>query len=446
MSSSKLKLRSIFSESLTARGLAIAKTVGARLCERELVAHAIKTVTEQVTPPDFFNWTPTALWEGNVGLALASCFLDQCFPERGFDKAAHQYIKDAVEALNSGMYLQSGLNGISGIAFTTKQLSRDGRRYQNLMQIINEAILERLLSDVDLLANTIPGPPTAAFDVISGLCGTLGYLLSSGDNCFEQQIEIILSLLVKLADSKGGLPNWFTPYEYLSELQKPHCPEGNLNAGLAHGIPGPLAALSIAKIENRSVQGLDNAIHKLASWLMNNVLRDEWGVNWPYYIPLHKIDGHVVAPLTDTMISKAAWCYGAPGIARSLWLAGVATKDKSLTDFSLAAMKSIMNRPESSLMLAGSGLCHGQSGLVQICMRFAYDSDDIFLKDQCNIHLSKLLDMYDSNLMFGFTCPDSSGKPLDKPGLLEGSAGIILAILSCVGSIEPAWDRILLLS
>ena len=446
MSSANLKGQSRLDSSLQTRGLSIAQEVGKRLCDRELVAHSIKTVKDQVTPPDFFNWTPTSLWEGNVGLALACGFLDQCFPDKGFDKSAHEYIKDAVDALNSGAYLQSGLNGVSGIAYTVNQLSRDGKRYQKLVAVINENLQERLSSEIDLLASLIPGPPTAAFDVISGLSGTLSYLLVCGEPRFDQHFEDILSVFVRLADSENGLPNWFTPYKYLSELQKNDCLEGNLNAGLAHGIPGPLAALAIAKIEGHTVPGVDEAIRKLASWLMENTIQDQWGDNWPYYIPLEKKNSGLIAPLKDMMTSKAAWCYGAPGIARSLWLAGLAINDKSLTDYSVAAMHSILDRPESSLMLAGSGLCHGQAGLLQICMRFAKDTNDAVLKERCDLLLSELLDYYDEKLLLGFTCPDSSGKPLDKPGLLEGAAGVVLAILSTVGQCKPTWDRILLLS
>jgi hypothetical protein len=44
--------------------------------------------------------------------------------------------------------------------------------------------------------------------------------------------------------------------------------------------------------------------------------------------------------------------------------------------------------------------------------------------------------------------PDEAGSPAwsANPGLLNGAAGIALALLAAISPIEPAWDRMLLVS
>ena len=43
-------------------------------------------------------------------------------------------------------------------------------------------------------------------------------------------------------------------------------PHGNLNCGLAHGIPGPLATMSLALLAGVTVPGLAEAVDWAASW------------------------------------------------------------------------------------------------------------------------------------------------------------------------------------
>ena len=44
----------------------------------------------------------------------------------------------------------------------------------------------------------------------------------------------------------------------------------------------------------------------------------------------------------------------------------------------------------------------------------------------------------------GFPAYSSSGWE-DDPGVLTGAAGVGLALLAATGTVEPAWDRLLLL-
>ena len=85
------------------------------------------------------------------------------------------------------------------------------------------------------------------FDVISGLSGVAAYLLCrTNDAGATNVLHVSIDALLSMLDEKEGAPVWHTPCALLwdDELRLAY-PYGNLNCGLAHGIPGPLAVLSL---------------------------------------------------------------------------------------------------------------------------------------------------------------------------------------------------------
>src|SRR5262249_31475514 len=75
-------------------------------------------------------------------------------------------------------------------------------------------------------------------------------------------------------------------------------------------------------------------------------------------------------------------------------------------------------------------LCHGAAGLGHIFNRLHQATGDGSFLDAACYWLGRAVEL-----------------PLpEEPGLLQGKAGIGLALLASLGSIEPAWDRVLLLS
>ena len=169
--------------------------------------------------------------------------------------------------------------------------------------------------------------PVSDFDLVSGLSGLVAYLL-----CRRTQQEIAVALrevtrtLVELA-TEAPVPRWHTPAHFLADVATRQLyPSGSLNCGLAHGIPGPLAALSLVCKAGVRVEGMPEAINRMASWLVSHRTDDEWGPNWPTAFPLFATSESGAelneqssrAPAT----SRTAWCYGRPRHLRALWLAG----------------------------------------------------------------------------------------------------------------------------
>src|SRR5205814_7193584 len=98
-----------------------------------------------------------------------------------------------------------------------------------------------------------------------------------------------------------------------------------------------------------------------------------------------------------------------------------------------------------------AGLCHGAAGLGHLFNRMYQATKDATLARAARFWFERTLAMRRPGRgIGGFSTlsgkADGTRYWENDPGLLTGSAGIALALLAATTSIEPAWDRMLLLS
>jgi hypothetical protein len=226
-------------------------------------------------------------------------------------------------------------------------------------------------------------------------------------------------------------------------------PFGNHNCGLAHGLPGPLALLSIAMREGVTVDGTAAAVETAARWLADHRIDQTWGPDWPNAIVgLPAQDGAQQALTTPPRRtqSRAAWCYGAPGVARALWLAGEALENDYYRNLAVHTMRAVAARPREQRGLTSPTFCHGTAGLLQITVRFALDTGLPEFATCANGLVAESLDAYEPDSLLGYRDVEPGGARVDQPGLLQGAAGVALVLLGACTPVDPAWDRFFLLS
>jgi lantibiotic biosynthesis protein len=334
-----------------ARAMGVSNGVAARLRDHHRVQLAAVTAPTQTAFPRTIHWQPTSLAQGDAGMALICAYLDACFPDQEWDRIGHRYLTAAAQGAEQAPFQSSGLfSGLAGVAFSALSLSRGGSRYRRLLTAVNDALLPQIATQAhNLKRQAMDGLSFGVFDVISGLAGIGAYLLayhsSRRDDAVAVAVIEVLDALVALAGDTGGLPRWWTPPHLLGDEEASALhPYGNLNCGLAHGIPGPLALMALALSRGIVVSGLEEAIDRLAEWLIGYRAGDEWGVNWPYAVPLTR-DGAPECAAASRAPSRAAWCYGAPGVARALWLAGAARRRSERRDLAIEVMEAVYRRP-----------------------------------------------------------------------------------------------------
>lgn len=260
------------------------------------------------------------------------------------------------------------------------------------------------------------------------------------DSKLAAALESVLETFVHLSEETAGLPRWHSPSALLDKNMLERFPGGNINLGLAHGISGPLALMSKASSSGIHVDGLEEAINRIARCLCAAQLTDEWGVGWPDAIPL------VGGENQHGMISnRPAWCYGSAGVARALWLAGTALEKVQYQDLALRGMEAVYVRLNASAMKLPATFCHGLAGLLQITLRFQHDTGlDVFSRE-AGVLAEQILSSYDPETPLGFYCVEPGNRRVDNPGMLDGAPGVVMTLLAATGSVEPTWDSLFLI-
>ncbi len=434
---------------MAAAAASVANEVVGRLWNEERFKTALELAVKQSQYPQLLRNRPRSVAGGNAGLAILCSALDTCFPDENWDEFGHKQLQIVVQALETSTMRGSNLSlfsGLSGAAFATWLLSRQGTRYQKLLANIEHYLFPSVKVYAEqILVERPHGCSDALYDVISGLSGMGTYLLSRlGEAMAVDALQAVLSSLVYLTEmAEDGLPHWHVPPHLVpQEHWQRQYPGGYLNCGLAHGIPGPLALLAQAFRSGVQVQGSEEAIVRVADWLVAHHVEDSWGINWPDACSLKEVR----TMEQGSRGGRAAWCYGTPGVARTLWLAGEALDRTTYREMALAGMQASYQRPPLASGIGSACLCHGIAGLLQVTLRFANDTGNAVFSEAAQALTGQLLGLYEKESVLGYRNLESEGVLVDHPWLLDGAAGVALALLAASTPCEPVWDRLFLLS
>ncbi len=147
-----------------------------------------------------------------------------------------------------------------------------------------------------------PGLAYGDYDAIAGLAGEgRGLLLAAdhGDERCAQALGDVLDFLVGITTPcdrqkateprcrAGGAPPTATSSRATAQV-----PGGDCNVGVAHGICGPLALLSLAHRSGHRVPGMQDAIRRMADWVLSMGYTDGGrGMQWPGRVALPERPG-----------------------------------------------------------------------------------------------------------------------------------------------------------
>ncbi|ALG08300.1 lanthionine synthetase C family protein [Kibdelosporangium phytohabitans] len=408
--------------------------------------NALRTDTQDIT-----LWTPAGLSDGHPALALL--YAELSAGDAALREHAHAHLQAALASTaprpGGGLF-----GGLTALAFAAHAAAAESGGYQTMLTQLDQAISRecRALAARDR-ARIADGQAIggwSGYDVPVGVTGVGRYLLarhqSTGNQDVLAALEDVLATLVDIAraddvDLQGRrMPAWWNHHDTAGTPAEGQ--GGHLNFGMAHGVGGPLALLALAWQAGVAVPGHEEAVLRILSLMRKWRLDDESGPFWPYSVT---VDGPSPAGRY-----REVWCYGAAGIGRALFLAGTALDDASWRETAHDALRGAF-----TIALTGhsrirdAGLCHGWAGLLQIAARMAFDTGDPYYAETADEFAVRLEKAYDPEAPFGFRYDyPGSIRPLDRPGYLEGAAGIALA-LHCHATGRPpvtGWDAPLLIS
>lgn len=399
-------------------------------------------------------WSDTALSHGYPGLCILFGELDHMFPEDGWDIIGHSFMMEIQKSIEEhGIHATSTFSGLAGVGFAARSLSRNGSRYQNFITTINHLLIEHTKIRLEQIRNTqVIGATMSDYDVIEGLSGIGRYLLLYKDNLevknvLQDILQYMIDITKDITVNNQQVPGWFIASKNLFlEAERVANPVGIFNCGLSHGIPGPMALLSISLIEGVEINGQKEAITKIGDWLIHNMIESENGFYFPGMITWEE----QLTGITKPSASRDAWCYGSPGVSRSLYLAGKALKNDSFIRVAEYSLQSVFGRPTEQWGLYSPTFCHGFSGLLHITnlMHSSLQSKtlDIHIREL----VSYILALYNKDFPFGFQdaeTNDAELKYMNKAGFLDGTSTILLTLLAYYNNKNyTEWDTLFLLN
>ncbi|MET9290823.1 lanthionine synthetase C family protein [Streptomyces sp. NPDC003077] len=286
-------------------------------------------------------------------------------------------------------------------------------------------------------------PTFAEYDVITGLTGlgALHLLRHPHGDPLQRVLSYLVRLTQPLPTGDGTVPGWWTEHAPIRERSH-HFPGGHANLGLAHGITGPLALLSLALRQGITVDGHTEGITRICSWL------DTWrqdhpsGPWWPQWITRAE---HLSNRTHQPRPLRPSWCYGTPGIGRALQLAALATGDRSRQHTAEQAVLGCLTDPAQLAQITDPGLCHGAAGLLHTVRHIAAEAITPGLANHLPALSDKLLRLSAPKVL---SAPKAPAVRWDRTrGLLEGEAGRALALCAtATGAPLTAWDSCLLIA
>lgn len=421
---------------------------------REEIKKIVRTVAERIkrAPLDDNSF----LANGAAGRCLLFGQLDRLYPDEGWDLAGHQCLVAVQKQLNStgtpGLSLWTGLGGV---LMAVQALSRNGTRYQNMMTSLLKTMIEAVQEQLsDLRGRLIDDLHLSHFDTVMGMTGIGRALLVFSDRQeVRMTLEDVLYYLVELCGEKEvngrQIPTWcISSYNQSEEWMHELYPQGNFGLGLAHGITGPLALLSLALQQGIEVQGQRAAIRRTTEHVLKWHHSDGHGPVWPKRVSLEEWLSGEIDPVF-TKQHRDGWCYGTPSIGRAIWLAGMVLEEREWQKLGEDAYRGIAGRTGTQFGLISPNVCHGWGGLLQLVQRMHADTglQELSMIRGELVHL--LLDNYSEEHPYGFVdlyTEDSQIVSNHSPNLLEGATGAALALLGLVTDEAPDWDAVLLIS
>lgn len=271
------------------------------------------------------------------------------------------------------------------------------------------------------------------FDFLHGAIGIAYYFLYLKKKAFLPFFDKFLEILTHLMDKGGGV---LFDYDFDTHEAIPN----KFNPSLSHGLS------SILKFCIECYQGgiykrrTRNLARRIVKFLLSVVSTDPA----PYcYFP------NAFEPNSkDNQNSRLSWCYGDLTIAYILYQYGVAFSDGEVKNKALEILyHSAKRRTDENAGLVDAGLCHGSAGVGYIFSKLWHMTSDPVFLDAADFWFQRTIDYaVEEEGIAGFRhFQYITQKRIKDPYLLEGVAGIGLAILSHLYQ-DYSWDYCLMLN
>lgn len=397
---------------------------------KEVIKRKIDGIADLYVSYIDFTKSCYGLLSGASGISL---FLNEYSKVCGKGKyllLAESYVESALDDIfNDPMPQGSFCNGISGVLYLLSYFEKHGTFKCDISCDVDDYLYSYLKFEID----------NNHYDFLHGALGiAFCFLTRFHHNSLTNRVisETLLFLQSSLvSDKTKGTSKW---------ISKSIKNEDEYNISLSHGMSSIVVFLlkMYQQTEYYDKDDLKMMIESAVGYiLMQEIDHDKYGSFFPY-----------IAIESSKSISKSrlAWCYGDLGIATTLYQAGTMLDRQDWIEKSLEILQfaASWRRDLKDNMVFDACFCHGTSGIGHIFYRMWYYTRIPEFKESADYWFEKTIEMasFEDGLE-GFKIWNTLTHSYDNSyGLLEGVAGIGLALISYAYETEPTWDECLLLS
>jgi hypothetical protein len=385
------------------------------LVEGQTAAHAlaaVEAIARDLVSDPAAAAPGLSLYRGHAGLALFFAYLEQSLGDAQAGEIAQHHLDRAIAGLAEQPVPDASLyHGFAGVAWVAEHLgAREASAEDEDPNVEIDAVLLSILRR---------GPWRGEFDLLGGLVGWGVYALERLPRPSAAAIlPLVVARLAECAERGAHGISWRDPRD----------PAREPDPGMAHGSAAGIALL--ARMLQEGVAGPE--VPSLLAAIVDGVLNRPAGAEG---------DGE----------SDLAWCGGDAGLSVALLAAGRACGrddwESAAGRLAAVAAERYPEDPEGFDL----ALCHGTAGLSHLFHRLFQATGDPALFAAARRWLERTLAWRrPGDGIGGYRCrsrqADGQFGWVSEPGFLGGAAGIGLALLAAATPLEPAWDRLLLLS
>lgn len=340
------------------------------------------------------------LTDSTLFWAYVASALDEDWVDRAYDDTALALLAHVEAGFGNDVSLY---HGASGAGFVMAHVAEPDT-VTVALAMIDDAITERLAL-----------PWTGPHGLVDGLVGVGVYLLQRVDRspAAREGLARVVHHLALATEIDAVGATWRTPEAHVTDAS----PDGHYNCGIAHGVPGVVAFLG------RMAARHDETARSLA----------DLGYDW---LIARRGSGERDGS------TRTAWCHGDPGVAIALWHAAVSLGRPVEPCIELLHAAAACDPERCDVRDAG--LCHGAAGLAHVLNRCYQASGDETFADAARRWFRRVLAMRRPDGVGGFLAWSHAAGWEPSTTMLEGAAGIGLALLAAIEPVEPGWDRMLL--
>ena len=378
---------------------------------KDRALHLAGELTETLRPAPAADRRDASLSSGSAGLAVCNAQIAWTRHDRRAAGTALTRLEEAIDVLATEPLTSSLYSGFTGIAWAAETVDRLlGAEGEDRNGDIDEALTSLLRRY----------PDQAPYDLVHGLTGLGVYALARWPRPAAAQclLGVVEQLARRARHDRDGV-YWWTPPTWKGPQRERYQP-GGVDLGVAHGMAGVIPFLARVHRVGLAQQTVRPLLDGAVRWLLAHMVDTVSGPTVPCF----------VADDIEPGPARSAWCYGDPGVAVALLLAARDVGEPAWEAVATALAMGAANRPPDQSGVVDAGLCHGSAGLAHLFNRMYQMTSEPVLADAARFWVERTLEE-----------PACKG-----PGLLEGAAGVALALEAASTTAEPVWDQILLVS